>query len=934
MASALDDDDLAISISSSNLRSKPPRALDIAQVQTPNPPTPQPLRAPPGPPAIKKRDDQRLGQYKIVKTLGEGSFGKVKLAVHSVSGQQVALKIMSRRKLVTRDMAGRIEREIQYLQLLRHPHIIKLFTVITTSQEIIMVLEYAGGELFDYIVQHGRMPEEKARKFFQQIVCAVEYCHRHKIVHRDLKPENLLLDESLNVKIADFGLSNIMSDGNFLKTSCGSPNYAAPEVISGKLYAGPEVDVWSCGVILYVLLAGKLPFDDEYIPTLFKKISSGNYTIPNYLTPGAVRLIKKMLQVNPVHRITIPEIREDPWFNVNLPDYLKPPVEEFIDTGVNPNKAIDPHTLAPSKPAFVREQLHADVVGKLGKTMGYAKDDVQQALAKDEPNAIKDAYLIVRENQLMQQNPLLNKKAENPWDYGASPTSGQVRPLAQTFSATQSARPPPPTSSPRMHSSPERPRHGSNSSAQTYERAPVSTVGVLPSSLPDYHRAFMAGVPRTSGQTDSSDISSSPRARTEGDKAATAARLKGAQSKSPTAGTSALKPEGMTPLQPSTQAKKPRPTKWQFGIRSRNSPAEAMLAIYKALSAMGAEWEDAKPRKHSGGGRARSSRSRDRHGSDGSRTSPDDVSSAEDDPDYHPDSPSPPPSSSSSDSNDSDDHGAVPDPTQTRRRTHSHSHHHRSNRTHSRNRGYGAWNDWGYRLPADPWVIHARFRKDGMYPPEVLHPLSASTRSSRVDLATGTPGNNSGSNNSGSAAAAASAGAGGGDGWAAASRRKSVAGSLGGAEFTGPGSSQSGAGAEARIRGGGSALSSGRASTTALLPDQSVYVYVTIQLYCIEREFFLVDFKCAGYERIQRRTVREVRRRQQQQPSPGTSGGNGGKEQWVELGEEETAEEGAEVREREELVGMGRVAEEKDVTSPFPFLDVAARLIIQLAEAD
>lgn len=267
-----------------------------------------------------------------------------------------------------------------------------------------MVLEYAGGELFDYIVNNGRLAEDKARKFFQQIVCAVEYCHRHKIVHRDLKPENLLLDDHYNVKIADFGLSNIMTDGNFLKTSCGSPNYAAPEVISGKLYAGPEVDVWSCGVILYVLLVGRLPFDDEYIPTLFKKIAAGNYSIPSYLSPGAVSLIKKMLMVNPVHRITVAEIRQDPWFTKDLPSYLKPTPEEFYDTGVDPNKAIDPKNLGPSQPAAVIQKLHETVVGKLGKTMGYAKHDVQEALARDEPSAIKDAYLIVRENQLMKEN--------------------------------------------------------------------------------------------------------------------------------------------------------------------------------------------------------------------------------------------------------------------------------------------------------------------------------------------------------------------------------------------------------------------------------------------------------------------------------------------------------------------------------------------------
>ncbi|KAL9069156.1 MAG: hypothetical protein Q9157_006250 [Trypethelium eluteriae] len=929
MASALDDDDLSISISSSSLRSKPPKAPDVisASAQTPN--TPQPLRAPPGPPG-KKRDDQRLGQYKIVKTLGEGSFGKVKLAVHSVSGQQVALKIMSRRKLVTRDMAGRIEREIQYLQLLRHPHIIKLFTVITTPQEIIMVLEYAGGELFDYIVQHGRMPEDKARKFFQQIVCAVEYCHRHKIVHRDLKPENLLLDEALNVKIADFGLSNIMSDGNFLKTSCGSPNYAAPEVISGKLYAGPEVDVWSCGVILYVLLAGKLPFDDEYIPTLFKKISSGNYTIPNYLTPGAVRLIKKMLQVNPVHRITIPEIREDPWFNISLPEYLKPPVEEFIDTGVDPNKAIDPHSLAPSKPAFVREQLHADVVGKLGKTMGYAKDDVQQALAKDEPNAIKDAYLIVRENQIMQQNPLLNKnKSDNPWDYGASPTSNQPR-VREEFSTSQASRIHAATSSPHHSVTSERPRHNSSSSGQNFDRTTVSTVGVLPSSLPDYHKAFMAGVPRSTGNRDSPDAASPPHVRTEGDKAATAARLKGAQSKNSTSVSGASKPEGMTPIQPPAQTKKPRPTKWQFGIRSRNSPAEAMFAIYKALGAMGAEWEDVKTRRPGGGRNSHGSRDRERNNSDGSQTSPEYSDDNDDDDDDNAGRRAASPSSSSDEAAAAAAAAAA-----------------NTGGTGPRGRGrerHGPWDDWGYRIPEDPWVIHARFRKDDMYPPGVVaHP--SSTHSSRVDLQHLA------------------------DERVRAQRRKSTADSIVSqacvihgitstadtSSFTGPGSAAQSLHGSIGIGGGGGGsgnvsatqsihggigggLSSGYHSLQSLplhssaTPDQSVYVYVTIQLYCIEREFFLVDFKCAGYECVHRRLVREVLRRMTQGGGKGTGAGAG---EWVEVGEEETVdEEGTVVRVREEVWGQGRAVEEKEVTSPFPFLDVAGKLIIQLAEAD
>jgi 5'-AMP-activated protein kinase catalytic alpha subunit len=188
-----------------------------------------------------------------------------------------------------------------------------------------MVMEYvAGGELFDHIVKNGKLNETQGRKFFQQIISGVAYCHRHMIVHRDLKPENLLLDENMNVKIADFGLSNMMKDGEFLRTSCGSPNYAAPEVVSGELYAGPEVDIWSCGIILYALLTGTLPFDDESVQVLFKKIRSGVYVTPDYLSRPVAQLIEHLLTVDPLKRATIKEIREHEWFRVNLPDYLFP----------------------------------------------------------------------------------------------------------------------------------------------------------------------------------------------------------------------------------------------------------------------------------------------------------------------------------------------------------------------------------------------------------------------------------------------------------------------------------------------------------------------------------------------------------------------------------------------------------------------------------
>ncbi|KAM7195454.1 hypothetical protein V8F20_007513 [Naviculisporaceae sp. PSN 640] len=517
----------------------------------------------------KMRTEQRIGAYNIVKTLGEGSFGKVKLAVHRSTGQQVALKIIARKKLISRDMQGRVEREIEYLQLLRHPHIIKLYTVIKTPSEIIMVLEYAGGELFDYIVQHGKMKEDEARRFFQQMLCAVEYCHRHKIVHRDLKPENLLLDDNLNVKIADFGLSNIMTDGNFLKTSCGSPNYAAPEVINGKLYAGPEVDVWSCGVILYVLLVGRLPFDDEHIPSLFAKIARGTYMVPTWMSAGAAALIKKMLVVNPLHRATIDEIRQDPWFLKDLPAYLHPPVEEFFNTGVDPNKAIKVSDIAPNAPLQEQEKLHNEVTEKISKTMGYGKRDVQEALEAEEPSAIKDAYMIVRENKLMQNNHESN--------------------LSPMVDANMSSA-----------------RSITSTSTGTSPRPYVSKVGILPSSLPTYHKVFME---REKAKAEGIEIpGSSPRnnlepsiePRSQADQEETIRRLKPHSRSQLRLDEANKRPQGLTPVNP---PKKQKPVRWQFGIRSRNAPWEALVCIYKALNKLGAGWiiDEDYDKEHGGG---------------------------------------------------------------------------------------------------------------------------------------------------------------------------------------------------------------------------------------------------------------------------------------------------------------------------------------------
>jgi 5'-AMP-activated protein kinase catalytic alpha subunit len=167
-------------------------------------------------------------------------------------------------------------------------------------------MEYVpSGELYNLIERRGRLPESEARKYFQQIISAIEYCHDHGVSHRDIKPENILVDNEKNIKVGDFGLSNYMKDGEFFKTSCGSPNYAAPEVISGLTYCGPEVDIWSCGVVLYALLSGYLPFDESNISALFSKIKSANYTIPTQFSEDSKDLIQRMLNPDPIGRITI-----------------------------------------------------------------------------------------------------------------------------------------------------------------------------------------------------------------------------------------------------------------------------------------------------------------------------------------------------------------------------------------------------------------------------------------------------------------------------------------------------------------------------------------------------------------------------------------------------------------------------------------------------
>ncbi|XP_047330296.1 CBL-interacting protein kinase 32-like [Impatiens glandulifera] len=273
-------------------------------------------------PKIKRR----IGKYEVGRTIGEGTFAKVKFAKDSETGQPVAIKILDKDKILKHKMAEQIKREIATMKLIKHPNVVRLYEVMGSKSKIYIVLEFiTGGELFDKIVNDGRMREDEARRYFQQLIHAVDYCHSRGVYHRDLKPENLLLDIHGSLKVSDFGLSALsqqVRDDGLFHTACGTPNYVAPEVLDDQGYDGATADIWSCGVILFVLLAGYLPFDDSNLMNLYKKISSAEYTCPPWLSFSAMKFIARILDPNPVTRIRVPEILKDEWFKVNY----KPPV--------------------------------------------------------------------------------------------------------------------------------------------------------------------------------------------------------------------------------------------------------------------------------------------------------------------------------------------------------------------------------------------------------------------------------------------------------------------------------------------------------------------------------------------------------------------------------------------------------------------------------
>ncbi|XP_066536724.1 serine/threonine-protein kinase MARK2 isoform X3 [Hoplias malabaricus] len=433
-------------------------------------------------PVATTADEQpHIGNYRLLKTIGKGNFAKVKLARHVLTGKEVAVKIIDKTQLNSSSLQ-KLFREVRIMKLLNHPNIVKLFEVIETEKTLYLVMEYAsGGEVFDYLVAHGRMKEKEARAKFRQIVSAVQYCHQKCIVHRDLKAENLLLDADMNIKIADFGFSNEFTVGNKLDTFCGSPPYAAPELFQGKKYDGPEVDVWSLGVILYTLVSGSLPFDGQNLKELRERVLRGKYRIPFYMSTDCENLLKKFLILNPTKRGSLEQqIMKDRWMNVgHEEEELKPYIEPQPD---------------------YKDPKRTDIMLQ----MGYSQEEIQDSLVNQKYDDVMATYLLLdyRNSELdegvsmlIKPRPgsdLTNSNAPSPPHKVQRSVSSTQKPRRATDQGPYSKRP----QGENKHTTEDSGRKGSSSSTKV-PPSPITPGDRKKSSTPSTNSILSTGTSRS-----------------------------------------------------------------------------------------------------------------------------------------------------------------------------------------------------------------------------------------------------------------------------------------------------------------------------------------------------------------------------------------------------------------------------------------------------
>ncbi|KAG5179846.1 hypothetical protein JKP88DRAFT_346813 [Tribonema minus] len=560
---------------------------------------------------------ENIATQAAVTTLRKGSVDSADvphtLGEHVVTGTRVAVKMLSKRG-VGADMLRRVWREIRIMQLCRHPHITRLYEVIDTPSDIFMIMEYVpGGELGEFMIVNGRLSAAAARLLFQQLICAVEHCHFNGVVHRDLKLDNLLVTDDGSLKVADFGLSNITRDGEFLRTCCGTAAYAAPELMAGRLYAGPEVDVWSAGVVLYALLCHQLPFEMGHGSNGYRamcaRIEGGMYTLPAHLPTDARDLLqrmltvdpmrrmltvdpmRRMLMVDPMRRITIAAIRQHPWFTPSIPAYLAlSPTELEAQAAVLNHGIISAMLELPFEPRATRAQVvHAITPHALQQQQQQQPQQQRQQQRQQQQRQQQQRQQRQQPQQQQQQPPPPQQQQQQP------PQQQQQQQRQQRSSQQRSAR---------LRVAYELlvgDRHAAERlrrCAETCQRlastplvfTPASAGGGLSASVSKVNLVAMKDKLAQAARILQQDIATAPDTASATPSTSTLRNKMQQPAKSSSSLAAALDSPPPAAAAEAVQAAQQQQRRWYLGIQSQRPCGDIMALLYRALRERGVEW--------------------------------------------------------------------------------------------------------------------------------------------------------------------------------------------------------------------------------------------------------------------------------------------------------------------------------------------------------